>query len=337
MNMYYRIGSLIEKKKVLSKSENLDMELIEDILQKHNSFIEYASNFDHVNAVRQLLLMGDRINKYLQERKPWAEEDATETLQNAYYSALLTLPSLSCIMPDTASEITKQYGLSIDYLLEIMMKNKEADIIIDELIKLQKNESLSVNPNIIYQRIEMVSKEEKKKEQDKDKQKHPYDNLNLIVAQIIEAKEHPDAESLYILNLNMGKEERQIVSGLKGHYTREELKGKKIVLVENMKPSKIRGIESCGMLLAGSVMAQDEKEVVILLEPNAKSKPGEKVIIENSTKSHDASESGIKAKIKDIQKSGIYVKDKKVYSPSGPLITKEGNITLDLPDNAKIH
>lgn len=76
--------------------------------------------------------------------------------------------------------------------------------------------------------------------------------LNLMVAKVKEVKEHPNADRLYVLKISLGNEERQIVAGLRNSYTREELMGKKIIIVANLKKSRIRGEESNGMLLAAS-------------------------------------------------------------------------------------
>jgi methionyl-tRNA synthetase len=338
MNMHYRIGSLIEKKKVNAQIDEVNHELVEAILKKHYEFLELISKFEINNAIRIMLSMGDMINKYLQENKPWAINDPSIVLRNSYYSALLTLPSLYCIMPRTAAEIATQYGVAVENIINVIMKEQDPKTVIDKLHGLQKNESLTVNPKIIYNRIEIVKDATNNSAKE---QRLPYENLSLIVAEIIEANEHPDAESLYILNLNLGKETRQIVSGLREHYTIIELVGRKIVIVENMKPAKIRGIESKGMLLAGSVI-QNEKEKVILLEPHEKSVAGDKVFSEKEKDkldeiTKDNKNNKVQATIKDVQKSNIIVKNKVVYSPLGILMTKDGSVTLELPDDAKIH
>jgi methionyl-tRNA synthetase len=76
--------------------------------------------------------------------------------------------------------------------------------------------------------------------------------LELIVAQIKEVKEHPNADRLYVLKVDTGKEERQIVAGIRKAYTPEQLIGRRIVLVANLEPAVIRGEVSNGMLLAAS-------------------------------------------------------------------------------------
>ena len=74
--------------------------------------------------------------------------------------------------------------------------------------------------------------------------------LDLRVAKIIEAREHPNADRLIILDIDLGDEERQIVAGIAGKYALDELDGRHIVVVANLQPARLRGEESQGMLLA---------------------------------------------------------------------------------------
>jgi methionyl-tRNA synthetase len=85
--------------------------------------------------------------------------------------------------------------------------------------------------------------------------------MDLRVAEIKACEEVPGADKLYKLTIDMG-EERTIVAGIKLYYTKEDLVGKKIAVVSNLEPRKLRGIESHGMLLAAS---SDDKSSVVLL------------------------------------------------------------------------
>ena len=76
--------------------------------------------------------------------------------------------------------------------------------------------------------------------------------VQLKVGEIIEAKPHPDANKLLVLQIKIGEETRQIVSGIAKHYSADNLIGLKVVVVCNLKPVKLRGIESQGMVLAAS-------------------------------------------------------------------------------------
>jgi methionine--tRNA ligase beta chain len=89
--------------------------------------------------------------------------------------------------------------------------------------------------------------------------------LDLRVARVTEAREHPNADRLLVLRVDLGEEERQLVAGIVGHYAPEELPGKHIVVVANLAPAKLRGEESQGMLLA----VEDGERLGLLLAPGA--------------------------------------------------------------------
>ena len=95
--------------------------------------------------------------------------------------------------------------------------------------------------------------------------------LDLRVGKIIDVQDHPNADKLYIIKVDVG-EEKTIVSGIKDNYKKEYLIGKEIIVICNLQPAKFRGIESHGMLLAVS-----DKGNIILLKPEKKVKPGSKV------------------------------------------------------------
>ena len=87
--------------------------------------------------------------------------------------------------------------------------------------------------------------------------------LELRVAEILSAELHPNADRLYVLKIKVADQEKQIVAGIKLHYQPAELIGKKIVVVNNLEPATIRGVESNGMLLAAST---DEKLTLVTPE-----------------------------------------------------------------------
>ena len=96
--------------------------------------------------------------------------------------------------------------------------------------------------------------------------------VELRIATIKQAEAHPNADKLLVLKVDLGTEERQIVAGIKAHYTPEELVGKQVVVVANLETAKLRGLESQGMVLAAS----DGDRIVILM-PEKTVSPGAKV------------------------------------------------------------
>lgn len=72
------------------------------------------------------------------------------------------------------------------------------------------------------------------------------------IAEIVEVEAHPNADRLYVLKVRVGEVTKQLVAGIRKHYGPDELKGKKVVIVDNLDPAVIRGVESQGMILAAS-------------------------------------------------------------------------------------
>lgn len=97
---------------------------------------------------------------------------------------------------------------------------------------------------------------------------------DLRVALILECEDIPGADKLYALTIDMGDEKRQIVAGIKQYYTKEELVGRKIAVVANLEPRKVRGILSHGMLLAAS---SADKASVVLLSLDRDIPPGSRI------------------------------------------------------------
>ncbi|MFI5457410.1 MAG: methionine--tRNA ligase subunit beta [Isosphaerales bacterium] len=94
----------------------------------------------------------------------------------------------------------------------------------------------------------------------------PYDHfakLELRVARVLEVRPHPNADRLLLLQVDLGDEQKQIVAGIRQHYTPEQLTGKLIVIVNNLEPAMLRGESSNGMLLAAT---SGEKVVVLTVD-----------------------------------------------------------------------
>jgi len=122
------------------------------------------------------------------------------------------------------------------------------------------------------------SKTEAKTEAKEDSVKNitiSFNDIDLRIAKILEVEKHPKADKLYIEKIDLGYEKRTIVSGLVEHYSAQELVGKNIVVVVNLKPATLRGIESKGMLLA---VQSNKKEIGLILAPTAK--PGDRVYLD---------------------------------------------------------
>ncbi|HDM66762.1 MAG TPA: methionine--tRNA ligase, partial [Thermoplasmatales archaeon] len=159
----------------------------------------------------------------------------------------------------------------------------------------------------------------------------PFSMVDLRVAKIISVENHPNADRLYVMDIDVGAlGKRRIVAGIKQYYTIDELRDKNIVIVSNLKPAKIRGVESNGMLLA----AEDKDGRVVLLTPGDV-KPGTPVTVE-----------GIPAQpvktleFSEFQKISMIVdEDQKITYQGKPLVTPVGPVTTDKPvsKGAEVH
>ena len=100
-----------------------------------------------------------------------------------------------------------------------------------------------------------------------------FKKMELVVGKILSVESHPDADKLYVMQVDLGTETRQIVAGLKPYYEADQLAGKLAVIVANLAPARLRGKDSNGMLLA----AQDGSNVIIL-SPERPVSPGSRVL-----------------------------------------------------------
>ncbi len=101
-----------------------------------------------------------------------------------------------------------------------------------------------------------------------------WSKLDLRVAEILEVEEIKGADKLFKLKVDLGGETRELVAGLKHHYTKEELEGKKIIVFANLEARKIKGVKSHGMVLAA---VSDDKNEIKLLKPDGEIETGSRV------------------------------------------------------------
>ncbi|MBN2880556.1 methionine--tRNA ligase [Candidatus Woesearchaeota archaeon] len=194
-----------------------------------NSIFESYSNFEFRKAVSEILRLSSIGNSYMQANEPWKlikeDPDKTQMVLSTCVNIAKNLAiCLKPILPEYVKAIENQLGVSSLTLADL-------DVIIEGSIK---------EPEVYFRKID-----------DLRIGKMKFD-LDLRVAKIEKIERHPEADKLYIEHLDLGNgEKRQIVSGLVPYYSAEELEGKKIILVANLEPAKLRGVMSEGMLLAG--------------------------------------------------------------------------------------
>ncbi len=231
-------------------------ELEKEIIELTGKTASYYEDLNFNEAVRTIMHISSIGNQYFQSKQPWKliKENPHEVQKICGFSINI-IKNLSIlispILPNFSIELQKQLNVS-----ELNWNHIEFSL---------KNHTIG-KENPIISKIE-----EKKKE---------IFPLNLKVAKILSIDDHPNADKLYVLQLDLGEEKRQLVAGLKAHYSKEELLGKKIIIISNLKYAKLRGVESQGMLLAGD----DGEKVGVLTVKDAA--PGTMVTIgekENST------------------------------------------------------
>jgi methionyl-tRNA synthetase len=197
---------------------------------------------------------------YFDRNQPWTllKTDA-ERCRTVLYICLRLVQALAVCMapylPFSSERVWKMLGHTNPI--------KQWD---DALIELHHGTSLET-PTPLFKKLEL---------KDIVTTSDPFSKLDLRVAKILEVSDHPQADKLYIMQVDLGPlGKRTIVAGMKPYYQKQEISGKSIVMVTNLKPAVIRGVESKGMLLA----ATDATNVVSLLDPK-NSSPGAEVGVE---------------------------------------------------------
>lgn len=161
----------------------------------------------------------------------------------------------------------------------------------------------------------------------------PFALIDLRVVKILSVENHPEAEALYVLKVDAGEAEtRTVCAGLRKHLTADELAGRTAVLVANLKPARLRGIESHGMLLAADAERDAEGKTVRLSLVN----PGTAAV--GDAVSAEGIERAPKAQItiKDFDKVTLTVANGVVTYAGKPLSTPQGPLTAEAPDGAEV-
>ena len=258
-------GGLVKNTKVL---EDVDTELI---ALAQNTVKQYQDSMDKMEisvAIRTVWNLISRSNKYIDLTGPWAlakDESKQERLQTVMYNLIESLRIISVLiapfMPNTAPKIWKQLGLG--EFSKVKFKDiKEWGTVMTET-KVEQPEQIF--PRIEEEKAEAVAKTVVPAvvEQKKDEVEITIDEfakVDLRVVKVLAAEKVEKADKLLKLKVDLGTEQREIVSGIAKHYAPEELVGKNVVMVITLKPAKIRGIVSQGMVLAAS--CGDELKVV---------------------------------------------------------------------------
>ncbi|NMB26923.1 MAG: methionine--tRNA ligase [Tissierellia bacterium] len=251
------------------KEEEIDKSLIEVAVNAKAKVEENMDKLNYSQALEEIWKIIRRTNKYIDETTPWilAKEDK-ERLNTVLYNLTESIRIIAILinpfMEATSKEILKQIGLEANInwadskewgKIEVGTKVEKGEVLFPRLdIEKELIRHNKANEKLIEERINRKAMKEEKAEPEEIKEEFitidDFAKIEFKVAEIIEAKDHPKADKLLILKLKVGEEIRQVVSGIKEYYSPEDLVGKKVVIVANLKPIKLRGEESKGMILA---------------------------------------------------------------------------------------
>ncbi len=232
------------------------------------------------DAITEIFTLFKRCNKYIDETMPWAlakdetkKDRLSEVLYNLVESITVGANLLTPYMPETSERILAQ-------LYPANPKAGERDF--DDLDKfgLRENDiKVTEKPEILFARLDLeeVMKEVEKIQEAQKKaagikdypkvEKKPeitiddFDKIQIQVGEVIKCEPVKKAKKLLVSQIRIGDEVRQIVSGIAAYYKPEEMVGKKVAVVTNLKPCKLCGVESQGMILAA---ADDENNLSVL-------------------------------------------------------------------------
>ncbi|MEE9151371.1 MAG: methionine--tRNA ligase [Thermoplasmata archaeon] len=247
----------------------LDKEALEKIEDQVNEVAKKIENCQFKKAMKSVMELAHFGNRYFDARAPWAlvkenREECGTVLHVCCRMVKALCISMSPFLPFTADKLWNILGY------EGAVTALKWDEATSEIAPGQGLE----RPMPLFKRLILEEEKEVEEAKTPEKEEICLDALDLRVGLIESIEDHPNAKKLFIMKVNFGDEKRQLVAGLKTYYSKEEMQDRKIVVVMNLKPAKLRGVESRGMLLA----AEDEKGTVSLLAPLADEDLGVRVI-----------------------------------------------------------
>jgi len=279
-----KLGNLVSRVTALAEkygAEKTDNKLLKKL--KLKEIEKYMQNYELDKALNDIFAFIDVCNEYVQSNKPWETHDK-KVLYELVDSIKAIAILLSPFIPETSEKIAKLLGFEIKFdniKKQLSYKEiKKAEVLFKKIETKEKDIETSNNLGALGKL--------NKPEQTKDNKIEgiikmsdiiKYDDfkkVELRVGTIKKAEDIEGADKLLKLEVDLGKEtgKRTICAGIKKYYKKEDLIGKQIVVVVNLEPRKMKGLESQGMLLAA---VSDDDSKVILLSPDKKADSGWKV------------------------------------------------------------
>lgn len=257
-----------------NETEALDEEFIATVMDTVKRVEKKMDALQVGDAIEEIFVTLKRTNKYIDETMPWAlgkDESKKDRLATVLYNILESIRVcavlLSSFMPETAEKI-----------LDEISTDKRDFSTLDEFGYLECGHTVDRKPEILFARIDVkefmeklndekakeAKKAEKKEEAKPEISIEDFMKLELKVGTIVAAEKHPKADRLLVEQIDLGDETRQVVSGIAASFKPEEVIGKKVVVVTNLKPVNLRGVESQGMILCAST--KKDLDIVTILK-----------------------------------------------------------------------
>ena len=281
-NKYF--GGVVENKNV---NEPVDEELKKVVLETPNKVIAKMEELRVADAITEIFTLFKRCNKYIDETMPWAlakDEAKKDRLATVLYNLVESISvgatHLESFMPETSDKVLAQLGAQ---------KRKLSQM--DTFGLYPSGNKVTEKPEILFARMdinEVMAKvaelhpvKEEVKEEEKGIDIEPKDEITFEefgkmqfqVGEIISCEAVKKSKKLLCSQVKIGSQVKQIVSGIKAHYTPEEMVGKKVMVLVNLKPAKLAGVLSEGMLLC----AEDENGELSLMVPEKKMPSGAEI------------------------------------------------------------
>ena len=244
--------------------EEVDDDFKKVILDTPVKAAEKMDKLRVADAITEIFTLFKRCNKYIDETMPWAlakEEDKQDRLATVLYNLIegITIGAslLEPFMPETSKKILAQINAQPRAFEDMT-----------EFGKYPSDNKVTEKPEILFARMDIkdvmekveeikaAQKAEKAEEKYPEVEKKPeitiddFDKVQIQVGEVIKCEPVPKAKKLLVSQIKIGAETRQIVSGIAKYYKPEEMVGKKVAVITNLKPCKLCGVESQGMILA---------------------------------------------------------------------------------------
>lgn len=285
-NLLHRTLSMINKynKGIIEQPGDIrevDQALINDATKTIAEYKNYMDNMKLSDSIKLVWSFISRTNKYIDETTPWVlgkDEARKAELNRVLYDLVESLRAISVMIepfiPTTARRIWAQLNLPQNFD-EIRISDIEGWGKTPVGIQINKPEQLFPRIEIEEEKPEAKKEVKENKKAKKEEPKAPekakenedgmigiedFSKVDLCVVEILAAEPVPKTDKLMKIQVSLGDEERTVVSGIAKFYKPEDLIGKHVVLVANLKPAKLRGVMSHGMLLAAS--KGDELQIV---------------------------------------------------------------------------